>query len=96
VAAFAGTAPSPFEFGQSAGIKKFWAQLSAPISVRRLADETQSWLAKLDELRDAARGSPENAELAKLLLDLRSLLDAAGQKALGDIERIRRFGTSLR
>ena len=63
-------------------LKKFWEQLNAPMSVRQLADETENWLAKLDELRDAARNSPENTELAKLLSDLRSLLDAAGQKAL--------------
>jgi len=62
-------------------LTKFWEQLSAPISVRRLADETQSWLAKLDDLCDAARRTPENGELAKLLLDLRSLLDAAGHNA---------------
>ncbi len=69
-------------------LKKFWEELNAPMSVRRLADETQNWLAKLDELRDAARSSPENAELAKLLLDLRSLLDAAGQKALATLNKL--------
>jgi cellobiose phosphorylase len=69
-------------------LTKFWEQLSAPISVRRLADETQSWLAKLDDLCDAARRSPENGELAKLLLDLRSLLDAAGQKALATLNEL--------
>ena len=62
-------------------LKKFWEELNTTTSVRRLAEETQIWLAKLDELRDAARSSPENAELTKLLLDLRSLLDAAGEKA---------------
>ena len=69
-------------------LKKFWEELNAPMSVRRLADETQNWLAKLDELHDAARSSPENAELAKLLLDLRSLLDAAGQKALATLNKL--------
>jgi cellobiose phosphorylase len=69
-------------------LKKFWEELNAPMSVRHLADETQNWLAKLDELRDAARSSPENAELAKLLLDLRSLLDAAGQKALATLNEL--------
>jgi len=69
-------------------LKKFWEQLNAPMSVRYLADETQNWLAKLDELRDAARSSPENAELAKLLSDLRSLLDVAGQKALARVNEL--------
>jgi cellobiose phosphorylase len=62
-------------------LKKFWEQLNAPLSLRRLADEVENWLAKLDELLDAARNSLENVELAKLLSDLRSLLDAAGQNA---------------
>src|ERR1039458_5048222 len=62
-------------------LRIFWEQLNAPMSVRRLADETENWLLKLDELLDAARSSPESAELAILLSDLRSLLDGAGQRA---------------
>ena len=62
-------------------LKKFWEQLNSPMSVRHLADETQNWLAKLDELLEAARHSPENLELARLLSDLRPLLDVAGQNA---------------
>ena len=69
-------------------LKKFWEQLNAPTSVRRLAEETQNWLAKLDEFRDAACSLPKNAELEKLLLDLRSLLDAAGQKALATLNEL--------
>ncbi|HTA95669.1 MAG TPA: glucoamylase family protein, partial [Verrucomicrobiae bacterium] len=69
-------------------LKKFWEQLNAPMSVRRLADETQNWLAKLDEFCDAARVSPENAMLEKLLQTLHSLLDAAGQKALATLNEL--------
>jgi len=58
------------------------------MSVRRLAGETQNWLMKLDELRDAARNSPDNVELAKLLSDLHFLLDAAGQKALATLNEL--------
>jgi cyclic beta-1,2-glucan synthetase len=68
--------------------KKIWEQINAPMSVRQLADETQNWLVKLDELRDGARSSPENAELAKTLSDLRSSLDAAGQKALATLNEL--------
>ena len=63
-------------------LKKLWEQLNAPMSVRRLADETKNWLTKLDGLLDVARSSPESAKLTSLLSDLRSLLDAAGQAAL--------------
>ncbi|HSY10320.1 MAG TPA: glucoamylase family protein, partial [Candidatus Dormibacteraeota bacterium] len=69
-------------------LKKFQEQLDAPMSVRHLADETQNWLTKLDELRDAARSSPENAELAKLLSNLRSLLDVVGQNALARVNEL--------
>ncbi|HEY3932464.1 MAG TPA: glucoamylase family protein, partial [Verrucomicrobiae bacterium] len=62
-------------------LKKFWEELNAPLSLRHFADDMQDWLAKLDELLDAARSSPENAELTKLLVDLRSSLDVAGQNA---------------
>jgi cellobiose phosphorylase len=69
-------------------LKKFWEQLNAPMSVRGLAGETENWLVKLDELLDAAHSSPESAELAGLLSDLRSRLDAAGQKALATLNEL--------
>ncbi len=68
--------------------KKFWEQLNSPVSLRRLVDETDGRLAKLDELLIVTRGSAQNAELAKLLPDLRSLLKAAGQKALANLNEL--------
>ena len=74
-------------------LEKFWQQLNSPMSVRRLADESDTLLAKLDELLDAARTSPEKAELEKLRSDLRPMLDAAGRRALAalnDLENLAR------
>jgi cyclic beta-1,2-glucan synthetase len=69
-------------------LKQFWEQINAPVSQRRLADETKSRLAKLGELLTAAQSSAPNPELAKLLPNLRSLLDAAGQKALASLKEL--------
>ena len=69
-------------------LKKLWEQLVAPMSVRRLADETENWLVKLDELLDAARSSPAGAALTRLLSELRPLLDAAGIKALATLNEL--------
>jgi cellobiose phosphorylase len=69
-------------------LEKFWQQLNAPMSVRRLANETDDWLVKLDELLDAARNSPAGEELAQFLSDLRSLVEAAGIRALATLNEL--------
>jgi cellobiose phosphorylase len=68
--------------------EKFLEQLDTPMSVRRLAGEMENWLLKLDELSDAARNSPESAELAGLLSGLYSSLAAAGQKAQARMQEL--------
>ena len=69
-------------------LERFRDQLNAPASVRRIADETENWLVKLDELLDAARNSPENPALTKRLSDLRPLLDAAGLNAVARLNEL--------
>jgi len=68
--------------------QRFRDQLNMPMSVRRLADETENWLVKLDELRDAARGSPASSGLEKRLSDLRALLGAAGLNAVAQLNEL--------
>jgi cellobiose phosphorylase len=63
------------------GLRNFWEQLNAPMNSRQLATDVEDLLVNLDELRDVVRVRPESAELAGLLSDLRSLVDAAGQSA---------------
>ena len=62
-------------------LRKFGEELNASMSLRRLADETTNWLAKLDTLLATTRSFPEGAELSSLLSDLHSRLEATGQKA---------------
>src|SRR5208337_2718150 len=69
-------------------LKQLWEQINAPVSQRRLADETKSQLAILDKLLTAEPSSALNPELAKLLPDLRSWLDAAGQKASASLKEL--------
>ena len=66
----------------------FWLQLNTPMSVRRLADESDSLLAKLDELLDADRTAPKNAELLKLRSDLHPMLATAGVRALATLNAL--------
>jgi len=62
-------------------LKKLWAELNAPPGLRSVAEEFENWLATLDDLHSTARLKPECTELANVLSDLRSLVDAAGQTA---------------
>ncbi|MEI9864924.1 MAG: hypothetical protein WDN00_10295 [Limisphaerales bacterium] len=62
-------------------LKKFWDELNAPNSLRHRVDETKKLQVRLDELLTSARNSNQNAELVKLLSDLRALLDAPGTKS---------------
>ncbi len=56
--------------------------------MRQIAEETENRLTKLDELRDVASPSPIVPELAKVLSELRSLLDDAGQKAQARVNKL--------
>jgi cellobiose phosphorylase len=69
-------------------LQRFRDQLNTPMSVRRVAAETESWLVELDELLDVARGTPENVVLEKRLSDLRALLDAAGLNARAQLNEL--------
>ena len=72
----------------AAALKQFWEQINLPVSQRRLADETKNRLAKLDEILTIPQNGAPDPELAKLLSDLRSLLDLAGQKALVNLNKL--------
>ena len=67
-----------FENHESHDLKKFLEQINTPPTLNELAEQTESWLAKLDEFVSAAQSKPE---LATVLSELRPLLDAAGRKA---------------
>ena len=62
-------------------LEKMWEQLNLPTGLRRLAGEADNWMKTLDSLLTVARGSSDGAELAALLSDLHSAVEAAGQKA---------------
>jgi cellobiose phosphorylase len=69
-------------------LRKWRGQINTPASPRQLAEGSDEWLVKLDELQDAARHPPENAELEKLLSDFRPLLAAAGQTAQARVDEL--------
>ena len=72
----------------ASGLKEFWEQLNAPISPRRIAEETENRLAKLDELRDVTGRSSANSGLAKVLSELHFLLNDAEQKAQTQVNKL--------
>ncbi len=69
-------------------LRQFWEEINLPVSQRRLVDETKNRLAKLDEMLTAAQSVVPNPELVKLLSDLRSLLDQAGQRTLVNLNKL--------
>ncbi len=62
--------------------------MNAALSLRQITGETENWLAKLDDLQEAAHLARENTAQANLLADLRSLLDAAGHKAQTSVDQL--------
>ena len=61
-------------------LKKLWAELDAPASLRRLAEEPKNWLAVLDDW-PAPGNSPDGGELEKPGQELRATLTETGQNA---------------
>ena len=66
-------------------LKQLWEQFNAPISMRRLVNQTTQRLAKLDALRDTLS---KDAAMVNLLSDMRPLLEAAGRNAQTRIDSL--------
>ncbi|HEY4417514.1 MAG TPA: glucoamylase family protein [Verrucomicrobiae bacterium] len=72
-------------------LRKLWFKLHASLSLRRLAEESEDWLEKLDELRADAQAARKNATLESILADLHSAFEVARERArirIGELENL--------
>ncbi|HEV2694884.1 MAG TPA: glucoamylase family protein [Verrucomicrobiae bacterium] len=73
-------------------LERLLTALDRPPSLREIAEQSESWLAKIEKLQEAARGKPGQAEVAGHLAKMEAALVVAGQNAQARLNEMEEVG----